>query len=561
VTNGSIRLLFSARRAFSAAGFFMRGEYLRSRCASCGPLTSPIWNLRRLDRHRVIGLSPSMKTASVRPALFTACVLAFLLLAGCGGSGSVAVTSGPGTGGAFSGTTISINPTLEFSFGGVVRYTNTESGSAFPAAASVIAGTYAYAPGSDFASGTLTLTLPDPVGTVVITLRNFRLQTDGAVAAFDAVYGGRTFTAAVQTGKLAAQPRNGGSSGGSDAAESAAAAIPSALQGSHSLQFQHGESGEGLAQYNGTTQTVVITATTLQIGSQTLTNPVFIGGNANSWIFKDGALWYSFFQGPDGGLSPIQVTGAGGTPFHGVFMPPGGGVFATDATAVLGSTLQLSTGYPSYLSSSGGTLAMSSVLNSGTLGTYSPSFAFENGSVGALNFAGSGGLVKVGSGTLNLSGFASTATISGYDVSGGNVIVSSSQASPFTLNGGSLTFATVLSSPVTVNGGTLFLNNGLLLNNTLSAPTGPTPTPEISLSATSLLPGALVTVATTSTTLLPGTYLSFTQPGVGGTISASSIQVAGTLNLGGTTVSNPLLLRNSDGQTYRVISTASLSSP
>jgi hypothetical protein len=511
-------------------------------------------------------LLPSLLRASLGLAGCVAGLLG-LLLAGCGGGGSASVViTGPGSGGSFAGTTISINPTLEFSFGGVVRYTNTEAGSEFPAAASVIAGTYAYSPGSDFASGTLTLTLPDPVGTVTITLRNFRQQTDGAVASFDAVYGGRTFTAAVQGGRLTARPRSGGtSSGGStadDTGESPAAAIPSALQGSRSLQFQHGEAAEGLAQYNGTTQTVVITATTLQIGSQILTNPVFIGGNANSWIFKDGALWYSFFQEPGGDLSPIQVTGAGGTPFHGVFMPAGGGVFATAATAVLGSILDIVLPHSTYLNGGGSTLAMSNLLTSETIGTYSSSGVLPGISSGGLAILG-GGMVRLGSGTLNLSSsIPSTTSISGFAVNGGTLVLGATHSAPISLNAGTLTVAAgVLSGPVTVNGGSLFLHNGLLLSNTISAPSGPTPVPSLSLSATSLLAGGTVTVSTTSTTLLPGIYRSFSTGNVLGTISASSIQVAGTLSLGGATVSNPLLLQNSDGQTYRVISTASVSPP
>ena len=473
------------------------------------------------------------------------------LLAGCGSGGGLGGgVAGPAGGSSFAGSTVTINPTLAFGAGSTITYTNTEPGSEFPAAASVIAGTYAYSPGSDFASGTLTLTLPDPVGTVVIALRNFRQQTDGAVASFDAVYGGRTFTAAVQGGKLTARPRSGGTSSGGGAAddtgESPAAAIPSALQGSRSLQFQHGESGEGLAQYNGTTQTVVITATTLQIGSQVLTNRVFIGGNANSWIFKDGALWYSFFQEPGGDLGSIQVTGAGGTPFHGVFMPPGGEVFASDATAVLGSTLQLS-------SSGAGSLI-------GAGGTYIPSSAFASSSVNGILV--SGGLVKLGSGTLNLATtIPITGSLSGFAVNGGTLVLAATQSAPISLNSGTLRIGTVLANPVTVNGGSLFLSNGILVSNTVSTATGPTPTPEIGLSVTSLISGGVVTVQPTSTTLLPGTYLSFSQPGGSGTITASSIQVAGTLDFGCTTVSNPLLLKNSDGQTYLVISTASVSPP
>jgi fibronectin-binding autotransporter adhesin len=517
-------------------------------------------------------------------------------LAACGGgSGSVAI-SGPGSGGAFSGTTISINPTLEFSFGGVVRYTNTESGSSFPPAASVIAGTYAYAPGADFSSGTLTLTLPDPVGTVVITLRNFKQQGDGAVAAFDAVYGGRTFTAAVQGGTLAARPKAGGGSGGGsgadDSGEAPAAAIPPALQGTRTLVFQ--AVNPGLSQYEGRDTTAIITATTLQLGQNLLSNPVFLHGATNEWIFKGGDLWFSFSQTPAGGLSEITVTGPNGVPFYGVFASESAGQFTNSAGAVIiagavtaangggsvngyagAGTLRLS-GSNTYTGGTvvtGGTLSIAQASISNPLQiNVADSAAFITGATGVtigtlsvsptssasppLSFSSGTSLYSPGfaGGVLPYAGF--TAGVG----SGGLVLAGTSTTSTITVAGGTLTLSAPIANPLLVQGGSLVLNYaGLLLSSTVSAPSGPVPVPSLSLSAALLLPGGTVTVATTSTTLLPGTYRSFSAGNVVGTISASSIQVVGTLDLGGATVSNPLLLQNSDGQTYQVISTASVS--
>ena len=65
--------------------------------------------------------------------LFGSLVSGLLLigLAACDGSGSSG-TAGPSSGGSFSGSTITINPTLVFGSGSTVTYTNTESGSSFP---------------------------------------------------------------------------------------------------------------------------------------------------------------------------------------------------------------------------------------------------------------------------------------------------------------------------------------------------------------------------------------------------------------------------------------------
>jgi hypothetical protein len=129
---------------------------------------------------------------------------------GCGGGGDSAATPsqpspGPAGGSSFSGTTITINPTLTFVSGTNVEYLNTESGSAFPAANSSLTATFSYAPtANDYSSGTLTIILPTSPNytTLIITLNGFKLQ-GGNVVSFNAVYGGQTYAATVSSGTLA----------------------------------------------------------------------------------------------------------------------------------------------------------------------------------------------------------------------------------------------------------------------------------------------------------------------------------------------------------------------
>jgi hypothetical protein len=143
------------------------------------------------------------------------------LLAGCGGGGSSGGgVAGPGGGSSFAGTTVTINPTLQFSSGGVITYTNTKAGSQFPAALAPVTGSYVYTPSADATSGTLVLTLPAPVGSLTFTLKNFRLS-GGNVSSFETEYAGRTFQATVTVGTLAAKGSSAGgvtinNGGGSD---------------------------------------------------------------------------------------------------------------------------------------------------------------------------------------------------------------------------------------------------------------------------------------------------------------------------------------------------------
>jgi hypothetical protein len=137
--------------------------------------------------------------------------LGLFALSGCGGGGGGGAGAGPAGGGAFAGSTVTINPTLQFSSGGVVSYTNAEAGSQFPSAPVAVVGTYLYTPSTDATTGTLDLTLPAPVGALSFTLKNFRVQ-GGNVTSFETVYAGRTFQAAVTVGAVAV---SAGTSGGS----------------------------------------------------------------------------------------------------------------------------------------------------------------------------------------------------------------------------------------------------------------------------------------------------------------------------------------------------------
>jgi hypothetical protein len=246
-------------------------------------------------------------------------LLAGVLLAGlaaCDGGGGSGV-AGPSSGGSFSGSTITINPTLVFGSGGVVTYTNTESGSAFPATdGGGVTGTYVYTPNSNATSGTLVLTLPAPVGVISFTLQNFKVQ-GGNVTSFEAVYAGRAFSSSVTSGTLPAKSSSGGGSLGAN--ETLATAIPSVVQGVHKLSFHYPENGAPFAEND--TVSFTIGASTLQIGApvnKTLTNPVFRNGSASNWIFKDGAFEYAVSVFEDS-LNEINLVGSAGTPFYGQF--------------------------------------------------------------------------------------------------------------------------------------------------------------------------------------------------------------------------------------------------
>jgi hypothetical protein len=148
--------------------------------------------------------------------------IAALFLGGCGGdssSGSTAVVNpnGPTDAAAFAGTTIEINPTINFLTGGALTYYNVVAGTTFPGASIPVAGTYTYTPGSTYATGTLVMTMPLINATVTVTLSGFNTQ-NGRITSFTTSISGQNFATTVKGGTLTPAPVNpttGGTSGSS----------------------------------------------------------------------------------------------------------------------------------------------------------------------------------------------------------------------------------------------------------------------------------------------------------------------------------------------------------
>jgi hypothetical protein len=269
-----------------------------------------------------------MKSTS-RPFLLTLFAAAALLLglAACGG-GSAGV-AGPAGSGSFAGSTVTINPTLQFGSGNAITYTNTESGTIFPAAVVPVTGTYTYTPSADATSGTLVLTLPSPINTISLTLQNFQVQ-GGNVTSFQAVYSGRTFQSSVATGTIPAKSGSSSGTGSLGANERAASTIPSSMQGSYKFSFYANPEGVALSPFKqNDTATFVVGANSLTITStavnKTLTNPVFRShpefsfDGADDWLFKDGSVEYEVPMFGDGHLGEINVSTAGGGQYLGQF--------------------------------------------------------------------------------------------------------------------------------------------------------------------------------------------------------------------------------------------------
>ncbi len=243
------------------------------------------------------------------------------MLTGCGGSGSggggSAAARGPANAAAFSGTTITINPTLKFLAGGTLEYTNSESSNAFPVATNA-PGTYTYSPSADFTTGTLTLTFTPAIGTpaistMALTLSNFTVQS-GNVTAFRATFEGTPFNATVTNGTLASAPEPNDSNPSTD---QPASAIPEALRGSRTLVFTESAAGSNIPA--GSSQDFTIGESTLTAGSLELSDPVFRGDSTSEWIFTSGSLEYALSSDSGGNFNEINVTGPNGTPFYGSF--------------------------------------------------------------------------------------------------------------------------------------------------------------------------------------------------------------------------------------------------
>ncbi len=250
----------------------------------------------------------------LKSALAFASGLLALALAGCGGdSGS---STGPASGDAFAGTSISFNPTVNFSTGGNLTYFNDETDSPFPEADPAVDGTYTYVPNATFTAGTLTLFVSGVQDPIVLDISNFT-RTGPNVTGFTARSGGQSYPVTV-TGTLVAYQRPGAGGGGSGGSgEASAADLPESMRGTYELTYFEATAGSGIA--DDSTQTFIIGARSLAFGGKTLTDPVFLNGNTLEWIFKDGNLWYAVSQNNLGGLNEINVGGPNGTPFYGQY--------------------------------------------------------------------------------------------------------------------------------------------------------------------------------------------------------------------------------------------------
>ncbi|HRJ47043.1 MAG TPA: hypothetical protein PKY38_06755, partial [Opitutaceae bacterium] len=147
-----------------------------------------------------------MKPRALRTFLATCAASAALFFSGCGGGedSPVANVTGPTNYLAFAGTTIEINPTLTFQSNAQVTYLNTQTaGSAWPAAATAIAGTYTYTPAGNYQSGTMVITLPSLGTTLNLTFQNF-IRQGSTITQFTTVYNGQSYTSRVTAGTLAA---------------------------------------------------------------------------------------------------------------------------------------------------------------------------------------------------------------------------------------------------------------------------------------------------------------------------------------------------------------------
>lgn len=276
---------------------------------------------------------------------------AALFFAGCGGGDESPVNNAPGPAvyTAFAGVTVNINPTLSFLNNGQLTYLNSAAGSAFPAAASAIAGTYTYTPAADYLSGTLVVNLPGIGQVLNMTFQSFTTQ-GGNVTGFTTVYNGQSYNSNVTSGTLTpaavtgstTNTGGGSSSGGSSsgggtttpttpgttvttpvgANEALAPDIPTTMQGTYNLTFDYVQTGSPIAA--GTQKTFVIGAKTLAFDNKTLTGPVHRNQNPYEWIFKDGDLEYQVSITNAGGLNEINVGKTGGTPWYGQYRETSG---------------------------------------------------------------------------------------------------------------------------------------------------------------------------------------------------------------------------------------------
>lgn len=250
--------------------------------------------------------------------------LVALAMSGCGGDSGA--STGPASGDAFAGTSISFNPTVNFSAGGNLTYFNAELSSPFPAADPAANGTYTYVPNSSFTGGTLTLTVDGVQDPIVLDISNFT-RTGPNVTGFTARTGGQSYPVTV-TGTLLAYQRPGG--GGGSSGEARAPDIPSAMQGTYELTFYISDTTPiAGVPADETVTTFTIGARTLSFDGRTLTDPIHYNGNPFEWIFKDGNIWWAVSEAANGSLNEINVQGPYSAPsiaFYGQYNDGTGGV-------------------------------------------------------------------------------------------------------------------------------------------------------------------------------------------------------------------------------------------
>jgi hypothetical protein len=289
-------------------------------------------------------------------------------LSGCGSDEApVSNAPGPAVYSAFSGVTIEINPTLSFLTNGQLTYLNTVAGSAFPAAANAITGTYTYTPAADYLSGTLAMNLPGLNQVLSMTFQSFTTQ-GGKVTGFTTVYNGQSYSSNVTGGTLtpaavqggttntggsnSGSSNSGGSSTGSGTTvttpvgtnEALAPDIPASMQGTYNLTYINVQTGSPITA--GTQKTFVIGAKTLAFDNKTLTGPVHRNQNPYEWIFKDGDLEYAVSIATNNSLNEINVGKTGGTPWYGQFKE-------TSGSGSTGSGTGTGNGVPSSSSGTG----------------------------------------------------------------------------------------------------------------------------------------------------------------------------------------------------------------
>jgi hypothetical protein len=253
--------------------------------------------------------------------------LAFGLF-GCGGDSNQAAT-GPSGPGAFAGSSISFNPTVNFLAGNAMIYVNTTPSSAFPAAASPgTAGTYTYTPGPNFTSGTLTLSItgnPD----IVLEVSGF-IQSGGNVTGFTVRSGGQNYPVTVTGTIVAYTPPAAGGGGSSAGLVNATSDISLATQGTYELTFLNafGEGRVAGSPYDtGDRRNFIIGPRELTVVSTRLTNPRNPISSPTDFIYQDGSVWYWVY----GNRTPVQINVYGGNPtqaggtFYGSFRPASSG--------------------------------------------------------------------------------------------------------------------------------------------------------------------------------------------------------------------------------------------